>query len=1024
MIATIPVGTGPEAVAVDPAAGTVYVANTDSGTVSVIDAATSTVTATIRVGTEPYGVAADPAAGTVYVTNYGSNTVSVIDVATGAVTATLPVGSGPYGVAVDPSAGTAGTVYVTKISDNTVSVIDAATSTVTATLPVGSSPDAVAVDPATHAAYVTNQGDNTVSVISAQAAQAISFTSTPPASPVVGGTYLVSATGGGSGNPVTFTVDASSTSVCSISGAVVTFNAACRCVIDANQAGDAGYQAAPQVQQTVTVGAAAAVLSWAVPAAVTYGAALGGAQLDATASVPGTFSYSPPAGTVLHAGTQTLTATFTPADPVDYTGGTVSTQIMVSPAPLTAQVDGSQTYGGSPAFTVSGYSGLVNGDTAAVVTGSLAGCATSLGAGAAPGTYPGTISGCSGLSSPDYAISYADAGVTVGPAALTVTASSGPMTYGGTPPVITASYTGFVHGDSAASLTTAPACSTTATPASPPGTYPSSCSGAVDPDYAISYAGGTVTVGQAAQAITFTSTPPASPVVGGTYSVSAAGGGSGNPVAVTIDASSASVCSISGPVVTFNAAGSCVVDANQAGNADYHAAPQAQQTVTVSRAAAALSWSAPAAVTYGVALGGAQLDAAASVPGSFSYSPPAGTVLHAGTQMLSATFTPADPADYIGGTVTTKITVDPAPLTVTASSGAMTYGGPPPAITASYAGFVHGDGAASLTAGPACSTTATSASPAGSYPSSCSGAVDPDYAISYAGGTVTVSPAWHHPGLRGPGVGLRRDWPGAGRDPVEPGRRLPGRPAGHLRPGRQPEDGGRRDLPAGVGDHQFRRRGDRGLDQHLGLAGRRLHRHRQLRRNRQLRTLHRDRAAGGHHPRPGRGRRRQLHRRRRRRELRLHRRPDPAHQPLPRRHQPGRRGRLAAGGHPQRLRHDLRHPGHPDRDRQPVLVGQDPQPRPRRLAAGQDRGRLRRRLHRHRQDLTRLVRDPDQLHPGVPAAGHPAELQPRHPQIREDRDGNLTGRPFLPHQGSRVLAVGPQSRVETIIVCTLGRYTT
>ena len=540
VIATIPVGTGPEAVAVDPAAGTVYVANTDSGTVSVIDAATSTVTATIRVGTEPYGVAADPAAGTVYVTNYGSNTVSVINVATGAVTATLPVGSGPYGVAVDPSAGTAGTVYVTKISDNTVSVIDAATSTVTATLPVGSSPDAVAVDPATHAAYVTNQGDNTVSVINAQAAQGISFTSALPASPVVGGTYLVSATGGGSGNPVTFTVDASSTSVCSISGAVVTFNAAGRCVVDANQAGDAGYQAAPQAQQTVTVGAAAAVLSWAVPAAVTYGAALGGAQLDAAASVPGTFSYSPPAGTVLHVGTQTLTATFTPADPVDYTGGTVSTQIMVSPAPLTAQVDGSQTYGGSPAFTVSGYSGLVNGDTAAVVTGSLAGCATSLGAGAAPGTYPGTISGCSGLSSPDYAISYADAGVTVGPAALTVTASSGPMTYGGTPPVITASYAGFVHGDGAASLTAAPACSTTATSASPAGSYPSSCSGAVDPDYAISYAGGTVTVGPAGTTLVYAGPESVSAGTGlvpaATLSSPAGACQAGQPVTFALDA--------------------------------------------------------------------------------------------------------------------------------------------------------------------------------------------------------------------------------------------------------------------------------------------------------------------------------------------------------------------------------------------------------------------------------------------------------------------------------------------------------
>ena len=85
-----PRGLLPAAVAVDPAAGTVYVTNANDGTVSVIDAATNAVTATIPVGTYPYGVAVDPAAGTVYVTNYGDATVSVIDAATRAVTATIP----------------------------------------------------------------------------------------------------------------------------------------------------------------------------------------------------------------------------------------------------------------------------------------------------------------------------------------------------------------------------------------------------------------------------------------------------------------------------------------------------------------------------------------------------------------------------------------------------------------------------------------------------------------------------------------------------------------------------------------------------------------------------------------------------------------------------------------------------------------------------------------------------------------------------------------------------------------------
>ena len=118
----IPVGSYPGAVAVDPAAGTVYVTNPGSGTVSVINEATNTITATIGVGAEPNGVAVDPAAETVYVTNSGDGTVSVIGAATNTVTATTPVGSGPWGVAVDPSTHTA---YVATNDDNTVSVISA-----------------------------------------------------------------------------------------------------------------------------------------------------------------------------------------------------------------------------------------------------------------------------------------------------------------------------------------------------------------------------------------------------------------------------------------------------------------------------------------------------------------------------------------------------------------------------------------------------------------------------------------------------------------------------------------------------------------------------------------------------------------------------------------------------------------------------------------------------------------------------------------------------------------------------------
>ena len=80
---------------------------------------------------------------------------------------------------------------------------------------------------------------------------------------------------------------------------------------------------------------------------------------------------------------------------------------------------------------------------------------------------------------------------------LTITASSTTMTAGRTVPTITPSYSGFVHGDNAASLPIAPICWTSATSPSPPGTYRTYCSGAADPNYTIdadSYVSGTLTI--------------------------------------------------------------------------------------------------------------------------------------------------------------------------------------------------------------------------------------------------------------------------------------------------------------------------------------------------------------------------------------------------------------------------------------------------------------------------------------------------------------------------------------------------
>ena len=79
------------------------------------------------------------------------------------------------------------------------------------------------------------------------------------------------------------------------------------------------------------------VITWPKPAAITYGTALSATQLDATASVAGTFSYTPAAGTVLAAGSQTLSVTFTPTDTADYTTAIATATLMVNAtAPTTS----------------------------------------------------------------------------------------------------------------------------------------------------------------------------------------------------------------------------------------------------------------------------------------------------------------------------------------------------------------------------------------------------------------------------------------------------------------------------------------------------------------------------------------------------------------------------------------------------------------------------------------------------------------------------------------------------------------
>ncbi len=115
----------------------------------------------------------------------------------------------------------------------------------------------------------------------------------------------------------------------------------------------------------------------------------------------------------------------------------------------------------------------------------------------------------------------------------------------------------------------------------------------------------------------------------------------------------------------------------------------------IAQATPSLTWSPPAAIVYGTAIGATQLDAAAGVGGRLTYTPAIGAVLGAGVQTLSVTFTPNDDEDYASVTTTTTIAVGRATPTVSVTDGGGTYNGSPFAPTAVVAG-IDGQPAPSL----------------------------------------------------------------------------------------------------------------------------------------------------------------------------------------------------------------------------------------------------------------------------------------------------------------------------------------
>ena len=354
---------------------------------------------------------------------------------------------------------------------------------------------------------------------------------------------------------------------------------------------------------TITVTKVTPVVSWAMPAAITYGTLLSNVQLDAQALsqgadgavVQGTYFYNPAAGALLRAGTQPLSVAFTPADTNDYNSATAPNSIVVSQATPTIAW-------ATPAAIFAGT---------ALSSAQLDASGTGVGGASLPGTF------------------------TYNPASGTVLAPGSTRLNASFAPTDTVDYTGATA--SVTQVVNANATTASVTSSANPSAY-----------------GQAITLIASVTSASTTSAPTG--VVNFLDGSTLLGSG-------TLVNSAASL------PVTLNA-GSHSITAVYQGVTSFTGSTSSPYVQVVSQAAAILTWPQPASIVYGTPLSSTQLDATltppsgVSEPGTFTYTPAAGTVIGAGTQVLSVTFTPNDTSDFKSVTGSTTLVVTKATPTI------------------------------------------------------------------------------------------------------------------------------------------------------------------------------------------------------------------------------------------------------------------------------------------------------------------------------------------------------------------------
>ena len=399
----------------------------------------------------------------------------------------------------------------------------------------------------------------------------------------------------------------------------------------------------------------------------------------------------------------------------------------------------------NPVFTAS-YSGFANGDTTNVLSG-----APSLTTGAttnsAVNSY--TIVATNGtLSATNYTFNFVNGTLTVGRAALTVSANNTNRIYGATNPVFTASYSGFVNGDSTTVLSGVPSLTTSATASSPAGTYVITNTPGVlsATNYTIGYSNGVLTVAQALLTVSANNTNRIYGATNPVFTVSYSGFVNGDTSTVLSGAPNlTTIAATNSPAGTYTIS-------NTVGtlSATNYAFSFTNGTLTVNPAALVVSanntnriYGATNPIFTASYSGFVNGDTPAVVSGTPSLTTSATTNSAVGTYVITNSPGALSATNYTISYSNGVLTVAQAMLTVSANNTNRIYGAANPVFTASYSGFVSGDTTSVLSGAPSLTTSATANSAVNSYPIvATNGTLSAtNYSFNYVNGTLTVGQA-------------------------------------------------------------------------------------------------------------------------------------------------------------------------------------------------------------------------------------------------------------------------------------------